>query len=67
MRLNGIHDHRRDGDPGVDEARDPVRAHTTTSISVTAPSNGTTAVLVLQSSKDGQIIFRDDAQTLQLQ
>jgi len=33
---------------------------------VSAPASGTTAVLVLQSSKDGQVIFRDDAQVFTL-
>jgi hypothetical protein len=45
----------------------PLGSHMTTSISVTAPSSGTTAVLVLQSSKGGQVIFRDDAESFSLQ
>jgi hypothetical protein len=36
-------------------------------IAVTAPATGTSAVLVLQSSKDGRVLFRDDAQQFALQ
>jgi hypothetical protein len=37
-----------------------------TTIAVTTPSSGTTGVLILQSSKNGQVIFRDDAQVFTL-
>jgi len=45
----------------------PLGQRTTTAVNVMAPSTGTSAVLVLQSSKDGRVIFRDDAQQFQLQ
>jgi len=45
----------------------PLGRHATATIAVTTPSSGTSAVLVLQSSKGGQTIFRDDAQTFTLQ
>jgi hypothetical protein len=41
--------------------------HQTVTIPVTAPAAGTTAVLVLQSGKAGQVIFRDDGQQFRLQ
>ncbi len=36
-------------------------------IAVTVPATGTSAVLVLQSSKDGRMLFRDDAEQFGLQ
>jgi len=45
----------------------PLGQRTTITINVTAPSTGTAAVLILQSSKDGRVIFRDDAQQFKLQ
>jgi len=39
----------------------------TASLTVTAPSSGTNAVLILQSSKNGVVIFRDDAELFRLQ
>jgi hypothetical protein len=38
----------------------PLAGHATVTATVTAPASGTTAVLILQSSKNGQVIFRDD-------
>ena len=45
----------------------PLGSRKTTSISVTAPASGTAAVLVLESSKGGSVIFRDDGQVFKLQ
>jgi len=45
----------------------PLGTRTTTSIGVTAPSAGTNAVLILQASKGGQVIFRDDGELFRLQ
>jgi len=45
----------------------PLGQRTMVTIGVTAPTAGTTATLVLQSSKDGRVIFRDDGQRFQLQ
>jgi len=45
----------------------PLGQRQTITIGVTTPAAGTTAVLVLQSSKDGRVIFRDDGQQLRLQ
>jgi hypothetical protein len=45
----------------------PLAGHTTVSVTVTAPSSGNTAVLVLQSSKGGTVLFRDDGESFTLQ
>jgi hypothetical protein len=45
----------------------PLGQRTTTSISVAAPSSGTSAVLALQSSKGGGLVFRDDGEPFDLQ
>jgi hypothetical protein len=45
----------------------PLAGHATVTASVAAPSAGTTAVLVLQSSKDGTVLFRDDGELFTLQ
>ena len=45
----------------------PLGQRQTISIGVTAPATGTAAVLVLQSAKDGRVIFRDDGQQFRLQ
>jgi hypothetical protein len=45
----------------------PLGQRMTTTISVAAPAVGTNAVLVLQSSKNSQVIFRDDAEMFKLQ
>ena len=45
----------------------PLAGHVTVTASVTAPSSGTTAVLVLQSSKNGTVLFRDEAEAFTLQ
>jgi hypothetical protein len=44
----------------------PLAGHATVTATVTAPASGTTAVLILQSSKNGQVIFRDDGQVFTL-
>ena len=44
----------------------PLGSHAPISSSVTASSSGSSAVLVLQSSKGGQTVFRDDAEILNL-
>jgi hypothetical protein len=44
----------------------PLGQRQTVTIGVTTPTTGSTAVLVLQSSKDGRVIFRDDGQQLHL-
>ncbi len=65
-----MHGETADGaivDQGTTKLDIPLGSRTTPSISVTTPSSGTNAVLVLQSSKNGQVIFRDDAEKLQLQ
>jgi hypothetical protein len=53
-------------DQGTTKVEVPLGSHTTTSISVTAPSSGSSAVLVLQANKGGQAIFREDAETFNL-
>jgi hypothetical protein len=45
----------------------PLGTRKTTSISVTAPASGSAAVLVLQASKGGTVIFRDDGEAFKLQ
>jgi hypothetical protein len=45
----------------------PLGQRQTVTVGVTTPTTGSTAVLVLQSSKDGRVIFRDDAQQFRLQ
>lgn len=45
----------------------PLAGHATVTASVTAPPAGTTAVLVLQSSKNGTVLFRDDGEAFTLQ
>lgn len=45
----------------------PLAGHVNLTAKVTAPSSGTTAVLVLQSSKNGSVIFRDDGEAFTLQ
>ena len=54
-------------DQGTTKLDIPLGSRTTTSISVTTPASGSNAVLVLQSSKNGQVIFRDDGEKLKLQ
>jgi len=44
----------------------PLGQRQTVTIGVTTPATGSTAVLVLQSSKDGRVIFRDDGQLFRL-
>ena len=44
----------------------PLAGHATVTATVTAPASGTTAVLILQSSKNGQVIFRDNGQVFTL-
>ena len=44
----------------------PLAGHATVTATVTAPASGTTAVLILQSSKNGQVIFRDDGHVFTL-
>jgi hypothetical protein len=53
-------------DQGTTELDIPLGSSTTTSINVTAPSSGTSAVLILESSKNGQTIFSDDGEQFQL-
>jgi hypothetical protein len=53
-------------DQGTTQLNIPLGQHMTTTIAVSAPANGTTAVLILQSSKNGQVIFRDDGQLFTL-
>ena len=45
----------------------PLAQRQTVTIGVTTPASGSAAVLVLQSSKDGRVIFRDDGQQFRLQ
>jgi hypothetical protein len=45
----------------------PLAGHATVTASVTAPASGTTAVLVLKSSKDGTVLFQDDGEVFTLQ
>jgi hypothetical protein len=45
----------------------PLAGHATVTANVTAPSAGTSAVLVLQSSKNGTVLFRDDGEVFTLQ
>jgi hypothetical protein len=44
----------------------PLGQRQTITIGVTTPTTGSTAVLVLQSSKDGRVVFRDDGQLFRL-
>ena len=53
-------------DQGMTSLQIPLGSHVTTSISVAAPASGSSAVLILQSSKSGQVIFRDDAEAFSL-
>ena len=53
-------------DHGTTQLNIPLGQHMTTTIQVSAPPNGTTAVLILQSSKNSQVIFRDDGQVFTL-
>jgi hypothetical protein len=53
-------------DQGTTELDIPLGSRTTTSISVTAPSSGSAAVLILQASKNGQTIFSDDGEQFTL-
>ena len=52
------------GDTPVDL---PLGGHTTMPVTVTMPSTGTRAYLVLRSRKDGREIFVEDAESFQLQ
>jgi hypothetical protein len=54
-------------DQGTTKLEIPLGSRTNTTISVTAPSSGSNAVLILQSSKNGQVIFKDDGEKLKLQ
>jgi hypothetical protein len=54
-------------DQGTMHVDVPLGRHVMAPISVTAPASGTTAVLVLQSTKNGNVVFRDDAETFRLQ
>jgi hypothetical protein len=45
----------------------PLGGHATVTATVTAPASGTTAVLVLKSSKNGTILFEDDGEAFALQ
>lgn len=45
----------------------PLAGHATVTVNVTAPSSGTTAVLVLQSRKNGTVLFRDDGEAFTVQ
>jgi hypothetical protein len=54
-------------DQGTTKLDIPLGSRTNTSISVTTPASGSNAVLVLQSSKNSQVIFRDDGEKLKLQ
>jgi hypothetical protein len=45
----------------------PLAGHAPLTANVTAPASGTTAVLVLQSSKNGIVLFRDDGELFTLQ
>ena len=54
-------------DQGSQTLTVPLGQRSTVGITVTAPSSGTKAVLVLTSSKNGQQIFTDDAETFTLQ
>jgi hypothetical protein len=45
----------------------PLAGHATVTATVTAPASGTTAVLVLKSSKNGTMLFEDDGEAFALQ
>jgi hypothetical protein len=45
----------------------PLAGHATVTAAVTAPASGTTAVLVLKSSKNGTMLFEDDGEAFTLQ
>jgi hypothetical protein len=45
----------------------PLGGHATVTAAVTAPASGTTAVLVLKSSKNGTMLFEDDGEAFTLQ
>jgi hypothetical protein len=45
----------------------PLAGHATVTATVTAPASGTTAVLVLKSSKNGTMLFEDDGEAFTLQ
>jgi hypothetical protein len=45
----------------------PLAGHTTITATVAAPTAGTTAVLVLKSSKNGTMLFVDDGEAFTLQ
>jgi hypothetical protein len=45
----------------------PLAGHANVTAAVTAPAAGTTAVLVLKSSKNGTVIFQDDGELFTLQ
>jgi len=45
----------------------PLAGHVNVTLNVTAPSSGTTAVLVLESRKSGTVMFRDDGEAFALQ
>ncbi len=54
-------------DQGTMHVDVPLAGHVNVTATVTAPSAGSTAVLVLQSSKNGSVIFRDDGESFTLQ
>jgi hypothetical protein len=52
---------------GAIQATVPLGQHVTLPLTVTAPATGTRGYLKLQASKDGQVIFREDAESFTLQ
>jgi hypothetical protein len=45
----------------------PLAGHGTVTAAMTAPTAGTTAVLILKSSKNGTVLFQDDGEVFTLQ
>ena len=54
-------------DQGTMQLDIPLAGHATVTATVTAPASGTTAVLVLKSSKNGTMLFEDDGEAFTLQ
>jgi hypothetical protein len=65
-----MHQDTADGpiaDQGSTRLDVPLGQHASVSIAVNAPATGQSAILVLQASKNGVAVFRDDGEKLQLQ
>ncbi len=54
-------------DQGMTTLNIPLGSRMNTTITVKAPSSGSTGVLILQSSKNGSVVFHDEGEVFQLQ